>query len=975
MVGAGGKLQENSFNALLTKELIDLELDANFEEHFTTFQGLKKPDISIKFKDTYFFVESKQEPAKLIDAISKAYLYQQSIRQAKLNTIVFGVLFPKDGGTKKIEAACLLNKEPFFQQETFFTLGELARWIKEVITEEKPIAELSTTKFIKILTEAVHSIDKNLKTLKLDEIESIFGGKTFFETILGYSEEEKIPIENLRVASSYLLVNQIFFYQILATETKKYPLFDVEKITSSNEIYDRHFAKVLEDDYEPIFSFNIISKLSGKEALANVLTVVSAIQALSTSKQNHDLLGKIFHNLIPLDIRKVVAAFYTNSEAGNLLADLAIEKFDEKILDTACGSGTLLVSSYRRKKELFEKQFGDFSEDAHKKFLSKDIFGVDIMPFAAHLAAINLALQAPLYETDILNIAIHDSTDLSPERELEAAEETIREGFKQQKLFDFGKSRAEKTSAKGVVSLYKNKHKIVLPYFDVVIMNPPFTRFQRIPPEFKQILENRFSGKYRKIISGQLGLHGYFLLLADKFLKEDGRIAAVLPLTTISTSSFYQLIKMLLEEYCIEYVVASDGRAAFSENTSLREILLIAKKQKPKKDHELKLVILNMSPAQLNEKTTKEISMRLRQFSALELKEKEEDYFYIKTFKQEDLKANIRQLYHSITLSSKELIQINKKLEKVLENEKTETLKIISEKNRWEIKENPRGLNIYNYSALTILNDEKRALKKTDFWLAKEKTREFVTVLNKINGNKFKIPTKALAKQFRRFSTINTINIDKKTDYLVKDDFQGFEVFLENGFVKRSEIKKTAKAIEFGEFNTFIQRNSSNLFFFYRGDLTAPNTNCLSVNCQEKVFAGSGGSWVFYGLKNNEANNLSLWLNSSLQLFQVLRDRKETRGGWMEIDKYVLDESKILNLDKLTKTDKEKLDNLYEKIKDTQFPSLIEQLKTKNSIRKQIDTTFLSILGMNKAEAESLLEELYPAIYKELVKLKGVMGK
>jgi hypothetical protein len=970
-----GVLRENSHNALLTKELIDLGLEANFEEHFTTVQGLKKPDISIKVNGHYFFVESKQEPAKLIDAISKAYLYQQSLKQANLETTVFGVHYPTNMGKEKIAVACLLTKTPFFQQESFSTLGELAKWIKEVIIEEKPITEITTTKFIKILTEAVYAVDKNLKGLKLDEIESIFGGKSFFETILGYSEEEKIPMENLRLASSYLLVNQIFFYQILATETKKYPLFDFQKIKSCEDIYNEYFAKVLEDDYEPIFSFNIVSKLGGKEALENVCTVITAIQAISTSKQNHDLLGKIFHNLIPLDIRKVVAAYYTNSEAGNLLADLAIESFDEKVIDLACGSGTLLVSSYRRKKELFEKQFGEFSEDAHKKFLSKDIYGIDIMPFAAHLAAINLALQAPLYETDILNIAIHDSTGLNPEMELETAEETIREGFKQRKLFDYEKSRIDKTASKGVVSLNKKTHKIVLPYFNLVIMNPPFTRFQRIPPEFKQILETRFGGKYKKVISGQLGLHGYFLLLADKFLNENGRIAAILPLTTISTSSFYPLIQMILNDYSIEYVIASDGRAAFSENTSLREILLIANKQKPKKDHEVKLVVLNISPSQLNEKTTKEISGKIKQLSALKIKEKEEDYFYLKTFRQEELKSDIRQLYHSITLSSKDLILLNKKLENILENKKTTTLKALSQKKKWEINENPRGLNIYNYSALTIMNDESRALKKTDFWIAKKKSNGYLTVTNKINGSKFKIPLKSLAKQFRRFSTINTINIDKKTDFLIKDDFQGFEVFLENGFVKKNELNKTAKAVEFGEFNSFIQKNSSNLFFFYRGDLTAPNSNCLAVYSTEKVFAGSGGSWVFYGLNANESKYMSLWLNSSSQVFQLLRDRKETRGGWMEIDKYVLNESKLLNLEALNKTDTDKLDELYEKIKDTSLPSLLEQFKTKNSTRKKLDSTLLSILGLSKNEIDALLDELYPAIFKELTRLKGVMGK
>jgi hypothetical protein len=57
-----------------------------------------------------------------------------------------------------------------------------------------------------------------------------------------------------------------------------------------------------------------------------------------------DLLGTIFHDLIPFETRKSVAAFYTNVLAAELLAWLAIDRPDAKVADFAVGSGGLSCS-------------------------------------------------------------------------------------------------------------------------------------------------------------------------------------------------------------------------------------------------------------------------------------------------------------------------------------------------------------------------------------------------------------------------------------------------------------------------------------------------------------------------------------------------------------------------------------------------------------------------------------------------------
>jgi uncharacterized protein YktB (UPF0637 family) len=110
-------------------------------------------------------------------------------------------------------------------------------------------------------------------------------------------------------------------------------------------------------------------------------------------------------------------------------------------------------------------------------------------------------------------------------------------------------------------------------------MNPPFTRQERLPKEYKDALMKRLKG-YENYLHGQLGLYGHFVLLADKFVKENGRIALVLPATVLRVKSAMGIRKLLTENYQIEHIITAWERAAFSEGAQFREILLIARKTK-----------------------------------------------------------------------------------------------------------------------------------------------------------------------------------------------------------------------------------------------------------------------------------------------------------------------------------------------------------------------------------------------------------
>jgi len=127
-------------------------------------------------------------------------------------------------------------------------------------------------------------------------------------------------------------------------------------------------------------------------------------------------------------------------------------------MDLAVGSGTLLVAAYRRKRELLkqEKGFVDL-EKMHRKFLEEDLTGIDIMPFAAHLAVVHLSLQGLLagFESEKIRIAVWGSTELKPGDTIPAISKELKLAYRRPtpEMFMKGKpSEEEAYVKKGVVT-------------------------------------------------------------------------------------------------------------------------------------------------------------------------------------------------------------------------------------------------------------------------------------------------------------------------------------------------------------------------------------------------------------------------------------------------------------------------------------------------------------------------------------------
>jgi hypothetical protein len=60
-------------------------------------------------------------------------------------------------------------------------------------------------------------------------------------------------------------------------------------------------------------------------------------------------------------------------------------------------------------------------------------------------------------------------------------------------------------------------------------------------------------------------------------------------------------------------------------------------------------------------------------------------------------------------------------------------------------------------------------------------------------------------------------------------------------------------------------------------------------------------TWAMYVPKDEDSKIITLWLNSSANLLQILLNRSETRGAFLEIGKYMLDDFSVIDPNKLKK--------------------------------------------------------------------------
>ena len=369
--------------------------------------------------------------------------------------------------------------------------------------------------------------------------------------------------------------------------------------------------EILAINYWPIFAIGrqLLREIPTYEAtriLEALYYIVSEVNKIDIDHAR-DLTGRIFQRLIA--DRKYLATYYTRPESAALLARLAIAKLEKvdwadpaaisrlRIADFACGTGALLSAVYDQIAARHERAGGD-PEAIHSAVMEETLYGFDVMPSAVHITSATLSGAQPnvgfgqsrLYtmpygRLDYESVAIGSLEFLTSDTQFTLS------NFSDPVL---------RANGNGAEAAHQTIAELPAPGFDLVIMNPPFTRnttnegahsgqfnaafaaFDTSENDQRAMSRRMDALKRDTCYHGNAGIASAFAALGDRKLKPGGILALVLPLSAAAGLSWQSFRQMLAKDYDDLTVVgiAANGRdMSFSSDTGMAECLVIARKK------------------------------------------------------------------------------------------------------------------------------------------------------------------------------------------------------------------------------------------------------------------------------------------------------------------------------------------------------------------------------------------------------------
>ena len=366
--------------------------------------------------------------------------------------------------------------------------------------------------------------------------------------------------------------------------------------------------EILGKDYAPVFrpALALIENSPSFESLkapARILAECAVNVSDTVAELGYDHAGPLYHKI--LGSAESDGAFYTNNISALMLAGLALspdlvdwgdwqQATALRILDPACGTGTLLMAALKTIKERMAAARPMTPEQvraAHKALVEQSIRGLDINYQATQLAASNLTLGAPTVDYEAMHI---HTMRHGPQPDgsvalgsLELLPEAVGEG-EQLDLVGHVKQAAVSTRGVAVAKVPDIRN------VDVLLMNPPFTNNEKhgrkFTAEAKRLIQRR-----KLDIKGQISeanpegsalidsnsVRTFFTPLVDALLRKDaGVLGTILPTTACTSTSGINERKFLAERFDIDLVVTSHDPKCpnFSFGTSIHESLLVCRR-------------------------------------------------------------------------------------------------------------------------------------------------------------------------------------------------------------------------------------------------------------------------------------------------------------------------------------------------------------------------------------------------------------
>lgn len=392
--------------------------------------------------------------------------------------------------------------------------------------------------------------------------------------IFGDTEED---YDRLSRQAIYLLINKILFYNVLRSRFGLKPI-EVAAVKSGEELKQKlqeFFNIGIKFGYGVIFAADFLEKIPiPDELVKEIKKLVVELNKYDFSKIGYDIIGRIFEKLIPKTERHKLGQYFTRSDVVDLILGFTVKHPDNTVLDPACGSGTFLVRAYYRKKYLAEKfaregkypKFGKSHDE-----LIREIWGVDIAKFPAHLSVINLVVRDLKALENVPKIACRDFFDINP-------------GLKSL-LYEL---------VYEVPGIAKEDIEVEFPKsFNLVVTNPPYTRQEEMEDVFLGGYKDRLRELVKRIDGIQVGkrssIYAYFFFHGAHFLESGGRLGLITSNSWLDVDFGKFLQEYFLENFKIIAIIESKVERWF-EDADINTAITILEKYNDEKERDSNLV-------------------------------------------------------------------------------------------------------------------------------------------------------------------------------------------------------------------------------------------------------------------------------------------------------------------------------------------------------------------------------------------------
>jgi hypothetical protein len=445
--------------------------------------------------------------------------------------------------------------------------------------------------------------------------------------------------EQTRRMATTILANAFMFHENLAHGPGGLAAIrNLDELRGAGHLTRGHilaeWRAILKVNYWPIFEIacNILEVIPANlaKALCDTLAETAAQLVENSLTRSHDLTGAVFQKLI-VD-RKFLAAFYTTPASAALMIGLALDRTVTpagqswtdaaklkklKVGDFACGTGTLLSTANTRIGQYFELHGGD-SEQLHQAMMGSVLIGADVLPAASHLTAAMLSGAHPRTTyTDSHIMTVPYGAQANGKAALGSLDLLANEQT-------FDAVGAVGLGSKGATT---KDIFVSVPHasFDLVVMNPPFTRATGqeaskvgVPnPMFAAFAAGKNEQKemkkaFAKLLSSLTGVHCYdgqageasaFIELAHRKLKAGGTLGLITPLSLMSGEAWHASRSRIAHHYDNVILLSIAGKSrkeiSFSADTGMGEAMTLGlKREHIREDNQARAtyVVLNDRP-------------------------------------------------------------------------------------------------------------------------------------------------------------------------------------------------------------------------------------------------------------------------------------------------------------------------------------------------------------------------------------------